>query len=938
MPSGSHPIINTAKIMTEDNQKKLFLLDAYALIYRSYFAFIRNPRFNSKGLNTSAMLGVTNTIMQVLEKEDPKFIGAVFDVSAPTFRHEMFPEYKANREAMPEDLRKSIPYIRKIIEGFNIPIIEKAGFEADDVIGTLAKKAEIEGFTTFMMTPDKDYAQLVSSKTFMFKPGKAGGDAEVLGLDEIKEKFGIETPEQVIDILGLMGDSADNIPGCPGVGPKSAQKLIAEFGSIDGIYQNTDKLKGKQKEKLIEFEEQVRLSKKLATIVLDVPIEFDTKKLTRDEVNKKELIALFEELEFRTIIQRLNLKDAPPATPSMQGTLFDMGTMAAPEESKLDNIETVQHQYFLVEDEMQRASLRAELAVQKEFCFDTETTGLNTHLAEIVCLSFSFRKHEAYCVTLPANKDEAQRILNEFREIFADEHVTKIGQNIKYDILMLSNYGIDVKGKLYDTMLAHYLIQPDMKHNLDRLCEQYLNYKKVPTEDLIGKKGKNQRGMRSVPLEKLRDYSCEDADLTLQLKHAIDPELKKAEVENLFNEIEMPLIPVLVYMENAGVKLNSEELKVFAVSLREQIIQLEKEIIDLAGEEFNVSSPKQLGIILFEKLEIDAKAKKTKTKQYSTAEEVLTRLTGRHPIVQKVLDFRGLKKLLTTYVEALPLLINPKTGKIHTSYNQAIAATGRLSSANPNLQNIPIRTTNGREIRKAFVPSDDNHTFLSADYSQIELRIMAALSGDEEMQKAFNDEKDIHSITASKIYRIPVEEVNEEMRRKAKTANFGIIYGISAFGLAQRLNIPRTEAKELIDGYFESFPKVKQFMDSQIALARSQGFVQTIKGRKRYLKDINSANAMVRGMAERNAINAPIQGSAADIIKIAMINIHRQIKERNLKSEMVLQVHDELNFDVLKSELQEMQEIVKNGMEDVMDLGVRLTVEMNAAINWLDAH
>jgi DNA polymerase-1 len=924
--------------MDESNQKKLFLLDAYALIYRSYFAFIRNPRFNSKGLNTSAMLGVTNTIMQVLEKEDPKFIGAVFDVSAPTFRHEMFPEYKANREAMPEDLRKSIPYIRKIIEGFNIPIIEKAGFEADDVIGTLAKKAEKEGFTTFMMTPDKDYAQLVSDKTFMFKPGKAGGDAEVWGLDEVKEKFGIETPEQMIDILGLMGDNADNIPGCPGVGPKSAQKLISEFGSIDGIYQNTDKLKGKQKEKLIEFEEQVRLSKKLATIILDVPIEFDTKKLTRDEVNKKELISLFEELEFRTIIQRLNLKDTPPAAPSMQGTLFDMGGMTAPEESKLDNIETVQHQYFLVEDEMQRASLRAELSVQKEFCFDTETTGLNTHLAEIVCLSFSFRKHEAYCVTLPANKDEAQKILDEFREIFADKSVTKIGQNIKYDILMLSNYGIDVKGKLYDTMLAHYLIQPDLKHNLDRLCEQYLNYKKVPTEDLIGKKGKNQRGMRSVPLEKLRDYSCEDADLTLQLKHAIDPELKKAEVADLFDEIEMPLIPVLVHMENAGVKLNSEELKIFAVSLREQIIQLEKEIIDLAGQEFNVSSPKQLGIILFEKLEIDAKAKKTKTKQYSTAEDVLTRLTDRHPIVQKVLDFRGLKKLLSTYVEALPLLINPKTGKIHTSYNQAIAATGRLSSVNPNLQNIPIRTTNGREIRKAFVPSDDNHIFLSADYSQIELRIMAALSGDEEMQKAFNEGKDIHSITASKIYRIPVEEVNEEMRRKAKTANFGIIYGISAFGLAQRLNIPRSEAKELIDGYFENFPKIKKFMDSQIDLARNQGYVQTIKGRKRYLKDINSANAVVRGMAERNAINAPIQGSAADIIKIAMIDIYKQLNEKGLKSKMVLQVHDELNFDVLKSELNEMQEIVKNGMENVLDIGVSLTVEMNAADNWLDAH
>lgn len=924
--------------MPDNSQKKLFLLDMYALIYRSYFAFIRTPRFNSKGLNTSAMLGVTNTIIQLLEKEDPNFVGAVFDVSAPTFRHEMFAEYKANREAMPEDLRKSIPYIRKIIEGFNIPIIEKAGFEADDVIGTLAKKAEKEGFTTYMMTPDKDYAQLVSASTFMFKPGKGGGDAEVWGLPEVREKFGIETAEQVIDILGLMGDSADNIPGCPGVGPKSAQKLISDFGSIDGIYQNTDKLKGKQKEKIIEFEEQVRLSKKLATIILDVPIEFNIKDLTRDEVNKEALIALFEELEFRTIIQRLKLKDVPVEM-SMQGTLFDMGTVAeAPVETTLDTIETVQHQYYLVENEMQRASLRAELSVQKEFCFDTETTGLNTQTSEIVCLSFAFRKHEAYCVTLPTDKNEAQKIIDEFREVFADEKITKVGQNIKFDILMLSNYGIEVKGKLYDTMLAHYLIQPDLKHNLDLLCKIYLNYEKVPTENLIGKKGKNQKTMRSVPIDKLRDYSCEDADLTLQLKLAIDKELDKSEVRELFNQIEMPLIPVLAAMENAGVKLNSAELKKYAVVLREQIIQLEKDIIELAGQEFNVASPKQLGVILFEKLEIDSKATKTKSKQYSTAEDVLTKLIDKHPIIQKVLDFRGLKKLLSTYVEALPLLVNAKTGKIHTSYNQAVAATGRLSSTNPNMQNIPIRTKNGRELRKAFIPTDSEHTFLSADYSQIELRIMAAMSGDEEMLQAFNDGKDIHSITASKIYKVPVEEVDSDMRRKAKTANFGIIYGISAFGLSQRLNISRSEAKELIDGYFDNFPKIRQFMDKQIEFARKNGFVQTIKGRKRYLKEINSANAMVRGMAERNAINAPIQGSAADIIKIAMINIYQQLKEQQLKSEMVLQVHDELNFDVYKPEIEKVKEIVKTGMENVIDIGVSLTVEMNAADNWLDAH
>ena len=925
--------------MSETGQKKLFLLDAYALIYRSYFAFIRNPRFNSKGVNTSAMLGVTNTIIQVLEKEKPDFIGVVFDVSAPTFRHNMFPEYKANREEMPEDLRKSIPYIRKIIEAFNIPIIEKEGFEADDVIGTLAKKAEKEGFMTYMMTPDKDYAQLVSENVVMYKPGKAGGDAEVWGVKEVQENFGIENPAQMIDILGLMGDSADNIPGCPGIGPKTAEKLIAEFGSIDELYKNTDKLKGKQKENLIENEEKVRLSRVLATIITDVPIEFEKEKLIREELHKEDLKKLFEELEFRSLITRLNLSDAPVVTETaMQGTLFGMQETMVEASKSSENISSVPHQYYLVETELQRASLRAELSVQKEFCFDTETTGLDTHSAEIVCLSFSFRPHEAFCVTIPRKRDEAQKVMDEFREIFADEKVMKIGQNIKFDMLIVSNYGIEVKGKLYDTMLAHYLLQPDMKHNLDHLCLQYLNYEKVPTEDLIGKKGKDQVTMRSVSAEKLRDYACEDADLTLQLKNALDPELDKVGVRELFESIEMPLVPVLTSMENAGVKLNSEELNKYAVVLREQIIKLEREIIELAGEDFNVSSPKQLGPILFEKLNIDSNAKKTKTKQYSTSEDVLARMVDRHPIVQKVLDYRGLKKLLSTYVEALPLMVNRKTGKIHTSYNQAIAATGRLSSVNPNLQNIPIRDEAGREIRKAFIPSDDEHTFLSADYSQIELRIMAALSGDEEMKKAFNENKDIHSITAAKIYRIPESEVDSDMRRKAKTANFGIIYGISAFGLSQRLNIPRSEAKELIDGYFENFPKIKEFMDAQIKRAQDQGFVETIKGRRRYLSDINSANAVVRGMAERNAINAPIQGSAADIIKIAMINIYREMEKQKLRSKMILQVHDELNFDVYKPELETMKQLVKKEMESAVNIGVQLIVEMNAADNWLDAH
>lgn len=924
--------------MTENTPKKLFLLDAFALIYRSYYAFIRNPRFNSKGVNTSATLGFTNTLVQLLETEDPHSIAVVFDVSAPTFRHEMFKEYKANREEMPEDLRKSIPYIRKIIEAFNIPIIEKEGFEADDVIGTLAQKAKSAGFNTYMMTPDKDYAQLVDEKVSMYKPGRQGDTAEIWGTEEVKKNFGIENTQQVIEILGLTGDSADNIPGCPGIGPKTAEKLIAEFGTIEGIYQNIDKLKGKQKENLIEFEEQVRLSRKLATIVLDVPIEFNQNELVRGEINKEALMALFEDLEFKALAGRLNLEDSKTGT-AVQQTLFEETPISQPAETQKENIETVPHQYYLVETEMQRASLRAELSIAESFCFDTETTGLDPHTAEIVCMSFSFRKHEAFCVLLPKKREEAQKILDDFREVFADEKILKIGQNLKYDMLILGNYGIETKGKLFDTMLAHYLIQPEQRHNLDYLCEIYLNYEKIPTASLIGKKGKNQLNMRSVPKEKLRDYACEDADLTFRLKDALEPELDKFEMRELFETIEMPLVPVLVHMEQAGVKLDIEELKKYAVTLREQIIQVEKEIFELSGEEFNISSPKQLGLILFEKMKISSgNIKRTKTKQYSTAEDVLSKLTDKHPIINKVLEFRSLKKLLSTYVEALPELVNPKTGKIHTSYNQAVTATGRLSSVNPNLQNIPIRDENGREIRRAFIPTDENYTFLSADYSQIELRIMAALSQDADMLKAFGEGKDIHTITAAKIYKVPETEVTPEMRRKAKTANFGIIYGISAFGLSQRLNISRSEARQLIDGYFENFPGVKIFMDKQIELAGKNGYVQTIKGRKRYLNDINSANAVVRGMAERNAINAPIQGSAADIIKIAMINIYKQFENENLQTKMVLQVHDELDFDVYKTELNKVKQIVKTEMEHAVELGVPLTVEMNNAGNWLDAH
>ncbi len=931
--------------MAENNtDKRLFLLDAYALIYRSYFAFIKNPRFNSKGMNTSAMYGFVTILEQLLREQKPSHIAVVFDLNVPTFRHEMFEAYKANREEMPEDLQKSIPYIRRIIEAYHIPILEKAGFEADDVIGTLAKKAETMGYTAYMMTPDKDYAQLVSENIFMYKPSRGGEAPEVWGIPEVRENFGIDDPKQVIDILGLMGDTADNIPGCPGVGPKTAMKLISTYKSIDGIYQNINEQKGKLKENLIEYEQQVRMSRKLAEIILDVPVEFDENKLVMEDPNFQKLNEIFTELEFKQLIKKQEAKQ-PAANDSQyeQGNLFGFGTQTTAEEKpveikNLESFDTVPHQYYLIETAEQRASLRAELSVQKEFCFDTETTGLDTMTAELVCMSFSYRPHEAYCVTLPANREQATAIVQEFRFVFGDEKILKIGQNIKYDFSILKNYGLEIRGPLFDTMIAHYLIQPEMKHNLDYLCELYLNFQKITTDTLIGKKGTLQQSMRQAPLNKLRDYACEDADLTLQLKQAIEKDLDTSGTRPLFDEIEMPLIYVLADMEIAGVNLNTSELNAYAEVLRKQIIDIEAEIIAMAGEEFNISSPKQLGVILFEKMKIDPGAKMTKTKQYSTAEETLEKLQDKHPIIAKILEYRGLRKLLSTYVETLPQLINQKTKKIHTSYNQAIAATGRLSSTNPNLQNIPIRDENGRELRKAFIPSDNEHTFLSADYSQIELRIMAALSQDSQMIEAFRNNQDIHAITASKIYKIPLEQVTSDMRRKAKTANFGIIYGISSFGLSQRLNIPRTEAKQLIDGYFENFPDIKKYMDTSIEVARNKGYVETIKGRKRYLSDINSANAVVRGVAERNAINAPIQGSAADVIKIAMVNIWRAMNQQKLRSKMILQVHDELNFDVWIPELEQVKAIVKHEMENAVNIGVPLTVEMNAGENWLDAH
>lgn len=928
--------------MSDRNEQnnRLFLLDAYALMYRSYFAFIKNPRYNSKGLNTSAMLGFTNTLEALISEEKPSHVAVVFDVNAPTFRHDMYPAYKATRDVMPEDLQKAIPWIRRIIEAYHIPILEMAGFEADDVIGTLAKKAELNGYQVFMMTPDKDYAQLVSGNIFMYKPGRGTNENEIWGVKEVRENFGIESPRQVIDILALMGDTSDNIPGCPGIGPKNAMKLIADYQSVEGLYEHIGELKGKQKENLQQYEDQVRISKKLAEIILDVPVEFKEEALLHGDPDWGKLREIFSELEFRTLAQKLETQQKLTEIKFEQGTLFGFAEEKPVTEvqSGLAALETTPHTYFLVETPMQRASLRAELSVQEEFCFDTETTGLDPHLADLVCISFSYKKGEAWCVSLPAEREEALKIVAEFRLVFGDEKIRKVGQNMKYDILMLAHYGVGVRGPLFDTMVAHYLIQPELRHNLDYLCETYLKYRKVETESLIGKKGKNQLTMWQVPVEQLKEYACEDADLTLQLKQVIDPELDRTGVRKVFGEIEMPLIPVLAAMEKAGVTLNTKELDLYAGVLRKQLMDLEKEIIALAGEEFNLSSPKQLGPILFEKLRIDVNAKVTKTKQYSTSEDVLIKLVHKHPIVGKILEHRGLKKLLSTYIEALPQLVNPVTGKVHTSFNQTIAATGRLSSTNPNLQNIPIRDENGREIRKAFTASDTRHLFLSADYSQIELRIMAALSKDGQMIEAFRNNQDIHALTASKIFGIPVEQVSSEMRRRAKTANFGIIYGISAFGLSERLNISRTEAKAFIDGYFENFKRVKAYMDECISLAREKGYVETIKGRRRYLNDINSANAVVRGVAERNAINAPIQGSAADIIKLAMINIHRELQSQHLKTQMILQVHDELNFNVPLEELEQVKQIVKEQMEHAVDIGVPLTVEMNAAVNWLEAH
>ncbi len=930
--------------------KKLFLIDAYACIYRAYYAFIKNPRINSKGLNTSAIFGFVNTLEDVLKHENPTHIAVAFDPQGKTFRHEAYEQYKAQREATPEDIRKSIPIIKEIIEAYNIPILQVDGYEADDVIGTFAQEAEKNGFETFMLTPDKDYGQLVSEHIFIYRPKHSGG-FETLGKQEVKAKFDIENESQVIDLLGLMGDTADNIPGCPGVGEKTAQKLLKEFGSIENLLANTDKLKGALKEKVEQNKELITFSKFLATIKTDVPIDFDEEKLIVEPKNEEKLVELFTELEFRNFLNKIIGETSQPIASKkknenpMQTSLFDMfdsNSTSVEEETQntdnnFENINTIKHFYKLVENNEDIDSLINNLLQQKTVCFDTETTGVDVFSNQLVGMSFCWKKGEAYFVLLPNDEAKTKEILEKFRAFFENETISKIGQNMKFDILMLKRYGIDVKGELFDTMIAHYLIQPELHHGMDYLAEIYLKYKTIHYEDLVGGKGKKQLDLRSVEKEKLADYAAEDADITFQLKEILENEIVENKLETLFYEMEMPLMRVLTTMELNGVRIDSAALKQSSEILTAEMQKIEQEIYALAGIEFNISSPKQVGEILFEKLKIDEKAKKTKSGQYSTSEEVLEKLKNKHDIVGKILELRGVKKLLNTYIDALPELVNKKTGKIHTSYNQTITSTGRLSSSNPNLQNIPVRDEQGKEIRKAFIP-DENSDFLSADYSQIELRIMAHLSGDKNMIDAFNSGNDIHAATAAKIYKVPLDEVTKDMRRKAKTANFGIIYGISVFGLSERLNIPRAEAKELIDGYFETYPSVKAYMDGSINDAKEKGYVETLFGRKRYLSDINSQNSVVRGYAERNAINAPIQGTAADIIKLAMIRIQKRIETEHLQAKMILQVHDELNFTVPKNETETLKKIVVNEMENVIKLSVPLIADCQIGNNWLEAH
>ena len=925
---------------------KLFLIDAYALIYRSYYAFINNPRINSKGLNTSAVMGFCNTLNEVLTKERPSHIGVAFDHGL-TFRNEAFPQYKAQREETPEDIKRSVPIIKDILTAYHIPVLQVDGFEADDVIGTLALKAGQQGVDTYMLTPDKDYAQLVRSNVYMYRP-RHGGGYETMGPEEVNQKYNISSPLQVIDLLALMGDSADNFPGCPGVGEKTASKLINEFGTVEQLLENTAQLKGKMREKVEAAVEDIKMSKFLATIRTDVPVELDLEQLRLKEPDAAKLQEIFTELEFKSFATRLlNKAEKPKKVENRQLSLFDEPAMAEADNSLFEpqsaasanrqTLETTPHEYHLVQTEADMQALVTLLSTADVISLDTETTSTNAIEAQLVGLSFAIEEKKAYYVPVPEQADEAQNIVNRFKAIYENPKTLKVGQNIKYDLEVLRNYGIALQGPLFDTMVAHYLLQPELRHNMDFMAEVYLNYETVHIDALIGPKGKEQKNMRELPPSEVYNYACEDADITLQLKNVLQPKLVEAGVERLFNEVEMPLIPVLAEMELNGVRIDTAALKETSQVFTERMLQLEQEIYQAAGKTFNVASPKQVGDILFGEMKIIDKPKKTKTGQYVTSEEVLQTLRSKHPIVAHILDYRALKKLLGTYVDALPKLINPRTGHIHTSFNQAVTATGRLSSSDPNLQNIPVRGEDGKEIRKCFIP-EEGCEFFSADYSQIELRVMAHLSQDANMLDAFREGYDIHAATAAKIYNKPVSEVTRDERTKAKRANFGIIYGITVFGLADRLNIERAEAKQLIDGYFKMFPQVQQYMEQAKETARANGYVETFFHRRRYLPDINSGNATVRAIAERNAINAPIQGSAADIIKVAMVRIFQRFQRENIHSKMILQVHDELNFSVLPTEKEQVERIVMEEMQAAYPLDVPLVADSGWGNNWLEAH
>ncbi len=930
-------------------EKTLFLLDAMALIYRAHFAFAKNPRFNSKGLNTGAPFGFTNSLFEIISKRKPTHIGVAFDTHAPTFRHVAYKEYKANRDETPEDIKMGTPIVKDIVRAFNIPVLEMDGFEADDIIGTLAKKAVKDGFQVFMMTPDKDFGQLVEENILLYKPAFMGNGVDIMGVDEVLKKWDIDHIDQVVDMLGLQGDAVDNIPGIPGVGPKTASKLLKQYGSVEEIINNAHEIKGKLGEKIAANAEQGRMSKELARINMEVPIEWDEDALIYEGPNVEQLTKLFEELEFRNTLKRVLGEGKDDQSTSIkaikatdQMSLFGEGTPAlaaqasAEPEEKL-NIKEVDHQYHLLEDEKDIKRLVHFLSLQKEFCFDTETDNLDPIKANLLGFSFSYQQGEAYYIPVPKEVNAIKKVLALFQMVFEDESITKIAQNAKYDLQVLQNYGVQVKGKVFDTMIAHYLIDPDTRHGMDVMAENYLNYTPISITELIGKKGVKQGNMRDVPLHQVVEYAGEDADITLQLKHALAPSIT-GRLKKLFEEVEMPLVRVLADIEYNGVKIDTEVLKQMSSELELESQKAQKEIFEMAGEEFNVASPKQLGVILFDKLKLSDKPKKTKTGQYATGEDILSKLAVKHNIAQRILEFREYQKLKSTYVDALPNMISLVDGLVHTDYRQAVAATGRLSSNNPNLQNIPIRTEKGREIRKAFIPRDKEHVLMAADYSQIELRIVAAFARDESMMKAFKDGQDIHSTTASKVFGVDLAEVDRDMRRKAKEVNFGLIYGISAFGLAQNIGISRTEAQEIITAYFNEFPGVKAYMDKQVNEAREKGYVTTILGRRRYLPDINSKNMVGRGHAERNAINAPIQGSAADMIKMAMISIHDWMKKEKLKSKMIMQVHDELVFDVHQSELKLMQEKVPEMMKNAMILEVPMEVEVGTGENWLIAH